>query len=121
MARTNRERLENIGNDPDYRFTLANERTFLAWVRTAMALLAAGVAVVNYIEGLPIARHVLGFILIALGGMMAVLSARHWEQNERAMRLGRSLPYSPIPRLVAAALAIASLVAIAILVDDLIA
>jgi putative membrane protein len=31
------------GTEPDYRFTLANERTFLAWIRTALALLAGGV------------------------------------------------------------------------------
>ena len=30
------------GEEPDYRFTLANERTFLAWVRTALGLLAGG-------------------------------------------------------------------------------
>lgn len=28
------------GRDPDYRFSLANERTFLAWIRTALALLS---------------------------------------------------------------------------------
>src|SRR3984893_15268857 len=33
--------------EPDYRFTLANERTFLAWQRTALGLLAAAVAVVS--------------------------------------------------------------------------
>jgi len=121
MARPNRERLESIGNDPDYRFTLANERTFLAWVRTSMALLAAGVAVVSFVQGLPIARHILGFILIGLGGLVAALSSGHWHHNERAMRLGRSLPYSPIPRLVATALALTSIVALAIVIDDLIA
>ena len=34
---------QHEGDDPDYRFTLANERTFLAWIRTALALLAGGV------------------------------------------------------------------------------
>ena len=32
------------GKTPDYRFTLANERTFLAWIRTALALMAGAVA-----------------------------------------------------------------------------
>ena len=31
------------GEEPDYRFSLANERTFLAWIRTALAVLAGGV------------------------------------------------------------------------------
>ena len=32
------------GAEPDARYSLANERTFLAWIRTALAVLAAGVA-----------------------------------------------------------------------------
>ena len=38
------------GTDPDPRFTLANERTFLAWIRTSIAFMAAGVA----IDALPV-------------------------------------------------------------------
>ena len=34
--------------EPDYRFTLANERTFLAWQRTSLGLMAAAVAAVSY-------------------------------------------------------------------------
>src|SRR6185312_1745313 len=34
-----------LGEEPDYRFSLANERTFLAWIRTALALMAAAVGV----------------------------------------------------------------------------
>ena len=33
------------GHEPDYRFTLANERTFLAWIRTSLGLMAVGLAV----------------------------------------------------------------------------
>jgi len=40
--------------EPDYRFTLANERTFLAWQRTALGLLAAAVAVVHLVPDLTI-------------------------------------------------------------------
>jgi putative membrane protein len=40
-----------VGEEPDYRFTLANERTFLAWIRTSLALLAGGVAVVQLVPG----------------------------------------------------------------------
>jgi putative membrane protein len=40
---------DEVGHErePDYRFTLANERTFLAWQRTALGLLAAAVAAVQ--------------------------------------------------------------------------
>jgi putative membrane protein len=53
--------------EPDYRFTLANERTFLAWIRTALALIAGGVAVVQLVPALSIpgVRHGLGTVLTA--------------------------------------------------------
>lgn len=104
----------------DYRFTLANERTFLAWVRTALALMAAGVAVVQFVPGVVLMRHVLGLILISVGGLLAGLSYAHWERNERAMRLGERLPPSPVPRLVSGVLALAALVAIALTIIDLV-
>ena len=108
------------GQSPDYRFTLANERTFLAWVRTALALIAAGVAVIRFVPGLAVARHALGFLLIGLGGLLAGVSYRHWQANEQAMRAGRELPRSFVPRLVALALVLASMVALALTVADLV-
>ena len=111
--------LHEVGESPDYRFTLANERTFLAWVRTALALMAAGVALVQFVPGLTVVRHVLGLLLITLGGTLAGISYRHWESNERAMRLGETLPRSPVPRLVAGMLALAAAVALVLTVVDL--
>jgi putative membrane protein len=111
--------LHDVGEAPDYRFTLANERTFLAWVRTSLAMMAAGVAVVQVVPGLPLIRHALGFILITLGGALAGVSYRHWQRNERAMRLGERLPHSPIPRLVAGVLVLAALVALTLTIVDL--
>ena len=35
------------GEEPDARFSYANERTFLAWNRTALALIGVGLAVAN--------------------------------------------------------------------------
>ncbi len=109
------------GENPDYRFTLANERTFLAWVRTALALMAAGVAVIRFVPGLVVIRHGLGFLLIGLGGLLASVSYRHWRRNEEAMRQGLQLPRSMIPRLVAVALVLASVVALALVIADLVA
>lgn len=34
----------DVGDEPDPRFSLANERTFLAWTRTSLAMLAGSVA-----------------------------------------------------------------------------
>lgn len=120
VRKSERPPLHEVGEQPDYRFTLANERTFLAWVRTALALEAAGVAVVQFVPGPQIIRHLLGFVLIALGGVIATVAYTNWERNERAMRLGERLPHSPIPRLVAAALSLTAFIALALVVYDLV-
>jgi putative membrane protein len=81
------------GNEPDPRFSLANERTFLAWVRTALALFAGGVALhalsVPRDSGL---RAVLVVGLILLGAAMCVASLVRWARIERAMRRREPLP-----------------------------
>ena len=118
--RSGRPALHDVGDTPDYRFTLANERTFLAWVRTALAMMAAGVAVVQFVPGLELVRHALGLLLILLGGLLAGVSYAHWERNERAMRLGERLPHSPIPRLVAGTLTLAAAVALVLTVVDMV-
>lgn len=117
-GRFGRTRLHEIGEAPDYRFTLANERTFLAWVRTALAMMAAGVAVVQFIPGLYVIRHVLGILLITLGGVLAAVSHSHWQRNEKAMRLGEQLPRSPIPLVVAGVLSVTAVVAVVLTVFD---
>jgi putative membrane protein len=114
-----RSPLHQVGEPPDYRFTLANERTFLAWIRTSLALIAAGVAVIQLVPGPGTIRHVLGILLIALGGVLSAVSYGHWEQNERAMRLGEQLPHSMVPRLVAATLSLAAVAALVLVVVDL--
>lgn len=81
------------GEEPDYRFSFANERTYLAWIRTALALLAAGVAldVVNLSigEGL---QHLAAIVLVVLGLVCAVAAWLRWALAERAMRSRRPLP-----------------------------
>jgi len=119
-GRTRRRSLHKVGETPDYRFTLANERTFLAWVRTALALMAAGVAVVQFVPGLSVVRHALGFVLITMGGVLAAASYAHWGRNERAMRLGQQLPRSAIPRLVAIVLALAAFTALVLAIVDMV-
>ncbi|MDT5209925.1 MAG: putative rane protein [Mycobacterium sp.] len=103
----------------DYRFTLANERTFLAWIRTALALLAGGVAVVQLVPALSIPgiRHGLGTALTAAGGVLAVLAVRRWQNVQIAMRRGVELPRSWMPVLLACvvvAVTVALIVVIAV-------
>ena len=81
------------GEDPDYRFSLANERTFLAWLRTTLALLAAGVAVDVLDLGVPDGfTRALAAMLLVLGAICPALAFLRWAMAERAMRRGESLP-----------------------------
>ena len=81
------------GSPPDHRFSLANERTFLAWVRTSLALLAAGVALdAVELDGPSELQSVLAAVLVVLGLFSAAASWLRWAAAERAMRLRRPLP-----------------------------
>jgi len=92
-------RLERTGDDPDPRFTFANERTFLAWNRTALALIAAGLAAAQFLKfNLHGLRLLIAVPLIVLGAALALASYLHWEDSERAMRLRQPLRYSWMPR-----------------------
>ncbi len=93
------------GTEPDPRFTFANERTFLAWSRTALALVVAGLGVVQLLPpfpGVPLGRHLLGVPLIVLGAVLAVVAYAEWVRNQRALRRGEPLPKSVIPWILAA-------------------
>jgi putative membrane protein len=83
----------DAGDEPDPRFSLANERTFLAWVRTALAMFAGGVAL--HALSVPTTgwlRGLLVVVLIGIGGLICLLAALRWARIERAMRLRQPLP-----------------------------
>lgn len=84
------------GEAPDYRFSLANERTFLAWIRTALGFLAAGVGLDQLAPefATPLIRQVLALLLCLFAGGLAVYGYLRWLQNEKAMRLKEDLPYT---------------------------
>lgn len=103
-------RLEAEGKTPDYRFSLANERTFLAWIRTSLALVAGGIAVDQFLTGLSSGvRTTIAVALLLGGGLCAVRAVHHWARCERAMRRGEDLPTSRFPALLAVGTALASL------------
>ena len=80
--------LRDVGQDPDPRFTFANERTFLAWNRTALALIGGGLAAGQLLDfDEEWVRLLVSLPPILLGGLLALTSYRRWEANERAMRL----------------------------------
>jgi putative membrane protein len=106
--------------EPDYRFTLANERTLLAWVRTALALDAAGLGVVRFAPelGWPGSREAVGGVLVLLGAATAWSGYRRFLATDRAIRAGEPLPSAAAPRVLAAAMAVISLVVLALLIVD---
>lgn len=96
---------DDSGTEPDARFTFANERTFLAWSRTALALVIAGLGIVQLLPPfprVPAGRHLLGLPLIALGAVLATTAYVEWVRSQRALRRGDPLPHSVLPWILAA-------------------
>jgi putative membrane protein len=116
QQQSDNEHDEEHEEEPDVRFTYANERTFLAWNRTALALIATGVAATQLLPKLEVAwgRRILGLPLIALGGVVAAESYRHWRANERAVRHGDPLPRSTMPLVLTVGIVTVGLIAVAI-------
>ncbi len=109
--------------EPDYRFTLANERTFLAWLRTSLGLLAASVAVVQLVPELvvPGARHVLGGMLAVLAIVTAGSGLHRWGQVDQAIRRGLPLPRHRMPMWLGAGLILVAVVTFALVMTKVFA
>jgi inner membrane protein YidH len=114
------EDLRQVGTTPDYRFSLANERTFLAWIRTGLALIAGGLAVAQFLSPLPVPhlREVLAIVPIAIGAGCALRAIDHWIRCEIAMRTGKPLPASRFPALLAIVVAVSALLALVYVIVD---
>ena len=104
----------------DVRFTYANERTFLAWNRTALALIATGVAATQLLPQFDVSfgRRLLGLPLIALGALIALTSYSHWQANERAMRRREPLVPSRIPLVLSVGIGLIALIAVVLSAFD---
>ena len=107
----------DVGHEPDYRLSFANERTFLAYIRTALALDGGGLAVVQLLPDLnpPWARQGLGAALVLMGLVLAGVSLRRWARNEEALRTDAPLPESRAPLYLAIGVMALSVVAVVIL------
>lgn len=98
------------GTEPDARFSLANERTFLAWSRTALAFIAGGVALEALgLELQPELRLAASLVLIITGILLSPAAWLEWAYTERAVREGRHLPHPPIGVLLAVAVGVAGI------------
>ncbi len=98
----------------DPRVSLANERTLLAWTRTALAFVAGGLAVTQFLDDvdLPGGRRLIGLSLIVTGAVVAVLSHRRWRLRERALAEGRPMGSSVLGWVVTAAVVGVAIVAV---------
>jgi putative membrane protein len=83
---------EPVSRQTDYRYLLANERTFLAYLRTALALQVAGLGVLQFLtHGHDAVRYVLGIALVTAGSFVGLSSQLQLRRNERAMRAGQDI------------------------------
>lgn len=99
--------------DPDARFTLANERTFLAWGRTSLAFVATGLALARLLgDGDDLLIELAGVALIVIGGLLALFSYRNYRRVDEAIRADAPIPRSNLPAILLATIVVAGAVAI---------
>lgn len=106
------------GTDPDARFTLANERTFLAWIRTSLGIIAAAVGLETFGGDVMSAavRTTVSCLLLVFAAVLVIAALIRWVRVEEAMRTERPLSPPWAAFLLAGLLAVAAVVlAVAIL------
>lgn len=108
------------GSEPDARFSMANERTALAWVRTSLAVVAGGVGLTSLarLADLSAAVDIVALVMCLVGGWLSVSAVLGWRRRELALRTDRPLP-SPValPWLAGAVVVTSVLLAVVVLVS----
>ena len=103
---------QDEGKEPDYRFSLANERTFLAWIRTALGVLAGGILLHEFVVGFE-PRWIVPVLAVGLALLSALIGTGaylRWKDIEIAMRHDRPLPRAVLMPVLSAALTVLALV-----------
>ncbi|MEV0283295.1 MULTISPECIES: DUF202 domain-containing protein [unclassified Kribbella] len=98
--------------EPDYRFTLANERTYLAYLRTSLACYAGGLSAVQFLDLGPDRwpARIIGVVLVTAGIVTTAGAFRRWQQNLTAMRNGGRLPVTRLPVVLGATIIVVGLI-----------
>ena len=107
-----------VGGEPDARFSLANERTFLAWVRTGLGFVTASVAIYALVALKPelhLEAQIASLVLAVSGIACGVSALAGWARNERQLRLGKPLPSSPLMAVLVVVLVVVALIALFLL------
>jgi putative membrane protein len=114
------QEIRESGTTPDYRFSLANERTFLAWIRTGLALIAGGLAIAQFLSPLSsrFLTEAMAIVPIAFGGFCALRAVDHWIRCEVAMRNNKPLPVSRFPAFLAVVVTVSAILALIYVVSD---
>ena len=96
----------------DYRFLLANERTLLAYVRTAVALHVAGFGILQFLtNSQDLVREVFGVAMIATGSFVGVVGYRRFRSNETTIRADGDMDTARSPVVLAVAVGVLPLLA----------
>lgn len=98
----------SIGKPNDH---LANERTFLAWLRTAMGIMGFGFVVVKFSmftkqvsmiidNKIPISQisysGIIGVLLVAIGSLTAIMAFLNYKKIEKQLRSGTYTSSNPL-------------------------
>jgi putative membrane protein len=92
------ERTEAAGPDPDSRARthLANERTFLAWFRTGVTLMALGVAAAQFLASDPGGglglSHLLGVVTVGSGMALLLIGRARYAASRGRIDQGQFSP-----------------------------
>jgi putative membrane protein len=111
-------RVYAVGHEPDPRFSFANERTFLAWIRTGLGFLAAGVAIAavsRLSDQLRLEVRAASILLVVCGIGCGIGAITRWMRNERAMRLDEPLHSSPLLLVLTGAVVIVAVIAFVVI------
>lgn len=106
----------------EYTSVLANERTFLAWIRTSLGLIAGGVALNQFVavDRGSIVVGLIAFAVITLGAIVAVIGVVEWNRTNTAMADSKPIPGSRImPLLGIAVMIVAVAIGVALLVESI--
>jgi len=84
----------SVGDEPEVQASLANEQTALSWIRTGMALVAGGVALITLasIGDLPVVIVIIAAVSSLGGAVLGIWALVSWRRSERALRLSEPLP-----------------------------